>query len=639
MSQTRVETKLHDRRLSAILAADVAGYSRLMGADEEGTLEALKAHRKAVVDPAIANHRGRIVKTTGDGMLVEFASAVDAVRCAVDVQRSMAERNEAVPPERRIVFRMGINVGDIIGDGSDIYGDGVNVAARLESMAEPGGIWVSQAVRDPVRDKLSFSFQDLGRISAKNISRPIHVFRVRHDTEAKRSKLTVPSATRRLVIAAVAALAVLGAGAGAWHWREHILANAPATAPRPVAFSPQDRRLSVIVLPFENSSGDPRQDDLAAGITRDVTDRFARAGIPVIAEATAASYRGKTVNLQTLGRDYNVHFALTGNARRQDAHLIVSATLYEADSNKTLWSQRFDRPDNGDEWNGIIAQISNHFSQAAIDAEVARAMREHPDNLDKRDLMFAYDASSLSTPTKENHLKEIALIERALAIDPDYVHALVEKAQTYTLLVLDGYSSDPSADLSAARKAVDRALQLAPDDIWALRRKATILQAQGDLEGADALVRTSLEREPLDGYRYRQLGQIQMMQGHFKEALQSFTTANRLGGSPPLPVFSQSLALGLLANDRFPEAIAEARQARAGWQTRNGVGRLSEGSWLTLIAAESDNGQDAEARADLQKFLATPRTYRTLAEVQKSPDYAANRNLLDGLQRAGMPAE
>ena len=233
-------------------------------------------------------------------------------------------------------------------------------------------------------------------------------------------------------------------------------------------------------------------------------------------------------------------------------------------------------------------------------------------------------------------MKGIALIERALAIDPDYVDALVEKAQGYVTNVLDGESSDPSANLSTARKAADRALQLAPDDIWALRRKAQILQAQGDLDGAAALVRQSLEREPLDGYRYRRLGQIQMAQGHFKDALGSFTTAKQLGGSPPLPVFSQDLAVGLLANDRFPEAITEAQLARAGWQSD--VGSVSEEAWLVLIAAENENGQDAQARADLQKFLATPRTYCTLAQVQKNRQFATSGKLLDGLRRAGMPA-
>ena len=242
MSQQEVDAELRQRRLSAILAADVVGYSRLMGADEVGTLRALNGHRRELIDPTIAGHRGRIVKTTGDGMLVEFASAVDAVRCAVEVQRGMAERNEAVQADKRVEFRIGINVGDIIGLDDDIYGDGVNVAARLEAMSEPGGIYVSRAVRDPVRDKLAFSFEDLGEVTAKNIARPIHVFRVRHDAEVGRRRFTSRRIVRRFVIAAVALLVVTGAGVGAWLWREHTTANAP--------------RLSLVVLPFENVGGD-----------------------------------------------------------------------------------------------------------------------------------------------------------------------------------------------------------------------------------------------------------------------------------------------------------------------------------------------------------------------------------------------
>jgi adenylate cyclase len=237
MSQQGVDGELRERRLSAILAADVVGYSRLMGADEVGTLRALNGHRRELIDSTIASHRGRIVKTNGDGMLVEFASAVDAVRCAVDVQRGMAERNEAVQADKRVEFRIGINVGDIIGMGDDIYGDGVNVAARLEAMSEPGGIYVSRAVRDPVRDKLAFRFEDLGEVPAKNIARPIHVFRVRHDADVGRRSFASPRAARRFVIALVAVLLVAGAGVGAWFWREHTTANAP--------------RLSLVVLPFE----------------------------------------------------------------------------------------------------------------------------------------------------------------------------------------------------------------------------------------------------------------------------------------------------------------------------------------------------------------------------------------------------
>jgi tetratricopeptide (TPR) repeat protein len=302
-----------------------------------------------------------------------------------------------------------------------------------------------------------------------------------------------------------------------------------------------------------------------------------------------------------------------------------------------LWSQRFDRPDNGDEWNGVVEQIVANCSRASIDAEVARAMREHPESLDKRDLLLAEEESSLVSPSKENYVKKMALVERALAIDPDYVRALTDKAVLYTDRAGSGYSADPSADLSTAMKAADRALQLAPNDTWALRRKAHVLRLQGDLEGAAALIRMALELEPLDAYRYRELGQIQMTQGHFKEALENLTTAKRVGGSWLSPYFGQSLALALLGNDRLPEAIAEAQLAIAQWQSN--AGRDAEAPWLALIAAESENGQDAEARADLQKFLATPRSYRSVGEVQKNQQLAANGKLLDGLRRAGMPAE
>ena len=246
------QSNLVKRRLAAIMAADVAGYSRLMGADEEGTLHTLKAHLKDVVDPVLVSHRGRIVKTTGDGLLVEFASAVDAVRCAVDVQRGMAERNETVPLDRRIEFRIGINVGDIIGDGDDIYGDGVNVAARLEAMAAPGGICVSRAVRDPVRDKLALGFDDLGEVLAKNIARPIHVFRVRHDSETDTPAPMVPRPQRvgRVLVAAVTMFVLLSATAGMWF----VLGRAPPPPSSPQlvsAVTPTEKRSHR--LPFSRS--------------------------------------------------------------------------------------------------------------------------------------------------------------------------------------------------------------------------------------------------------------------------------------------------------------------------------------------------------------------------------------------------
>jgi DNA-binding winged helix-turn-helix (wHTH) protein/tetratricopeptide (TPR) repeat protein len=352
--------------------------------------------------------------------------------------------------------------------------------------------------------------------------------------------------------------------------------------------------------------------------------------------ATATAYRGKSLDLRAIGRDHNVHFALTGNARREGTRLIVSATLYETDDERPVWSQRFDRQDRPDAWNGIVVAIDTNFEQTTMDAEVARATREHPDSLDKRDLMFAAETSSLSQISKENYLASIALIDRALAIDPNYVWALRTSARAHANLVLDGFSSDPDADLAYAIKAVDRALQFAPNDYFTLMEKAQVLRAQGDLDGAAALLRKVIELQPLQAWRYRELGWVLLIQGHYKEALENFTTARQLFvGNNPL--MDSSLAGGLLANGRFPEAIVQAHLSMAEFSPD--AGRDAEAPWLTLMAAENSNGQDAEARADLQKFLAIPRAMNSMAAIQKIPTFAANQQLIEGLRRVGMPAE
>ena len=293
MSGERVE-----RRLAAILAADVAGYSRLMGQDEEGTLAALRAIRHELVDPKIKEHRGRIVKTTGDGLLIEFASVVDAVRCAVDVQRAMAERNAGVAAEKRIEFRIGINIGDIISEDGDIFGDGVNVAARLETLAQPGGIYVSRVVRDQVRDKLDFSFEDLGEQQVKNIARPVRVYRVW--TNGAPRVAAAPAARPRLprwaiAIGVVACIVVVSAAVVVW--RPYLLGNptaiAPATAPA-LADKP-----SIAVLPFQNLSGDPTQDYIAEGLTENLLDALAQdPGLFVVARNATLRYRGKSITPQ-----------------------------------------------------------------------------------------------------------------------------------------------------------------------------------------------------------------------------------------------------------------------------------------------------------------------------------------------------
>jgi TolB-like protein len=288
------------RRLAAILAADVAGYSRLMGVDEEGTHERLKAHLAELVNPEIAERRGRIVKNTGDGFLAEFASVVDAVRCAAEVQRGMAERNAHAPAEERIEFRIGINLGDVIVEEHDIFGDGVNVAARLEALAEPGGICVSLVVRDQVRDRVDYTFEDLGEQSLKNIARPVRIYRAQ---PASAPALSVPAAT---------------------------------------AFVPPDKP-SIAVLPFRNMSGDPEQEYFVDGMVEEIITALSRIrALFVIARNSSFTYKGQAVDVKRVGRELGVRYVLEGSARKSGNRVRITAQLIDAVTGTHLWADRFD---------------------------------------------------------------------------------------------------------------------------------------------------------------------------------------------------------------------------------------------------------------------------------------------------------
>jgi adenylate cyclase len=414
MNEERVE-----RRLAAIFAADIVGYSRLMGVDEEGTLRDLKSHRRALIDPKITEHRGRIVKTTGDGALVEFASVVDAVRCAVDIQRGMIERNAEVPAERCIEFRIGINVGDVIIDGDDIYGDGVNVAARLEALAEPGGICVSRVVHDQVEDKLSFTFQDRGDHSVKNIARPVHVYRIVADA-ASRSGAPVVTAI-----------------------------PPPAMSDRP----------SIAVLPFDNMSGDPEQEYFVDGIVEDIITGLSRIKwLFVIARNSTFVYKGRSVDIKQAGRELGVRYVLEGSLRKAGNRVRVSAQLIEAETGTHVWAERYDRAigdifDLQDELTlSVVAAIEPSLRQA----EIARAKRKRPENLDAYDLYLrAQPFAQVAMPGDAG--KALALLDRALALEPDYAAAHASAAWCYEQRYMRGglREEDQVAGLHHARAAIE----------------------------------------------------------------------------------------------------------------------------------------------------------------------------------------
>jgi len=348
MLESRVE-----RRLAAILAADVAGYSRLMGIDEEGTLLQLKTHRKELVDPKITEYRGRIVKTTGDGMLVEFVSVVDAVRCAVDIQRNMVERNAEVPTERRIQFRVGINVGDIISDNDDIYGDGVNVAARLETLADPGGIDVSRTVHDQVRDKLNFSFEDLGEQIVKNIARPIGVHRIDLSADTGPGVVTSTGAVLKPEFAS--------------------------------------SRPSIAVLPFANMSGDPEQEYFADGISEDIITGLSKLHwFFVIARNSSFVYKGKAVDVKRVARELGVRYVLEGSVRKGGNRVRITTQLIDAVTSNHIWADRYDGDltDVFSLQDEITEKVVAAVEPKLVEAEGIRSQSRSPEELGAWDMVI-----------------------------------------------------------------------------------------------------------------------------------------------------------------------------------------------------------------------------------------------------------
>ena len=400
-----------------------------------------------------------------------------------------------------------------------------------------------------------------------------------------------------------------------------------------------DRRQSVIVLPFENSSGDPSQDDLAAGLTGDLTDRIAlgRNG-PVVPAMTARAYRGAAVDLREIGLRYDVHFAMVGNVRRQAGHVIVAAHLYTVVEGEPIWSRQFDVLDGPGSSTTLMQRVYEGYWQATVDAEAARALRDHPDRLDKRDLISVALSTRLATSTRDHYLQKMSLIDRVLAIDPDDIVGLERRARFHAEFVMSGFSSDPEADLASADEASGRLLALDSNHLLALRARTSVLRARGDWQAAEAVVRRAIALQPTEAGRHSELGYILMGAGRHREALQSYQAAARFaGGADPVYTYDAGIAMANLAIGEFAEAIVRSKAAISGYSPHSG--RFEEAPWLALIAAMSSSDQTDEAQAMLRRFLATPRHWNSLAQVRKMPSFAANRELLDGLLRAGMPAE
>jgi adenylate cyclase len=522
-----------ERRLAAILAADVAGYSRLMGEDEEGTLAALKAIRRELADPKIKEHRGRIVKTTGDGLLMEFASVVDAVRCAVEVQREMVERNADVPPDRRIELRMGINVGDIIRDGRDIYGDGVNVAARLETLAEPGGICVSWVVRDQVRDKLAFSFEDLGEQQVKNIARPIRVHRI-----------------------------VLGEAKGA---------SEPSLGSEPKAPLSLPDKPSIAVLPFQNMSGDPEQEYFADGMVEEIITALSRIRwLFVIARNSSFTYKGQAVDVKQVGRELGVRYVLEGSVRKAAGRVRITAQLIEAETAAHLWADRFDGSleDVFELQDKVAINVSGVIEPALQLAEIRRSANRPTRDLTAYDL-YLRALSLAQVWEREGINSALDLLGQAIERDPNYGLALALAAHCHYALHGNGWTDDPQ---SARRKGVDlarRAVRAGPDDPGVLHNAAYVLGYFGeDINTAIELIDRALAFNPSFAVAWHRSGWLRLWSGRPDIAIEHFETALRLSPRDHRAGNFMSIGVGHFFAQRFEDAAAmllRSLQEHAGW--------------------------------------------------------------------------
>ena len=462
------------RKLAAILVSDVVGYSRLTGADEERTLARLRGLRSDLIDPAIAAHRGRIVKRTGDGSIIEFRSVVDAVRCAIEVQTGMVERNIGLPPERRIEFRVGVHVGDVVEEpDGDLMGDGVNIAARLEGIAKPGAICLSEQAYWQVKGRLDLAANDLGPIQLKNIAEPIRVYllEVGKPNDAKPLPSSTPAdlaktlvSKRRLVSAPLAAAfvaLVLLAAAGGW-----MFLGGHLTKPAQAA------HLSIVVLPFANLSGDPAQDYFADGITENLTTELSRIKDSfVIAHNTAFTYKGKAIDAKEIGKELGARYVLEGSVQRDQNRVRVNAQLIDAESGAHLWADRFD-DDVADLFklqDQVVARLASAVGYELVAAEAKKGARSaNPDVTDLAMQGWTLQWRALQQPPterREANREARTLFDRALQIDPNDADSLAGSAFTYFVDFFNGWG-DPGTDYEAkALGQADRAITLAPDNV------------------------------------------------------------------------------------------------------------------------------------------------------------------------------
>ena len=586
-----------ERRLAAVLAADVAGYSRLMGLDEEGTLARLKAARKTLVDPTIAAHNGRIVKTTGDGMLVEFASAVDAARSAVEVQRGMMAQNAGVSPDIRIEFRIGIHVGDIIIDDSDIFGDGVNIASRLEGIAERGGVCVSDDAHRQIRGKIDVAFDDIGEQTLKNIAEPMRAWHIRFAGEAT-------SAIR--------------SSSSAMQVQDLALPDKP----------------SIVVLPFDNMSAEAGQEYLADGIVEAITAALSCIrSFFVIARSSAFTYKGRTTNARDIGKELGVAYLLEGSVQKAGNRLRIIVQLIETEGGAHVWSSRFDGAveEFFDLEDRITEQVAGALQPSIRIAEIERSRRKRPQDLG------SYDYTMRAMPhvwalEKEESVKALDLLEKALAIDPEYPLALSLAGWCHAQRSVYNWADDIAQSQAMARSLAERAAEMSGDDPIILTVLGAVHTFVRNYGTARVLLERAVTLDPNAAWAWSRLGWLENYADQSQKAIGNFERALRLS---PIDPMNFNNYVGIASAH---EVAQEYDKAAAFYQ--RALEERPNASWIYRNLASSLSGAGRVEEAN-HAFVEVLRSYPdlTVSKYKQAMVFspAALNRMAENLRKLGLP--
>ena len=644
------------RKLAAILVADVVGYSRLAGADEDRILARLRTLRSDLIDPIISVHHGRIVKRTGDGSIIEFRSVVDAVRCAIEVQSGMVERNAGLPPERRIEFRVGIHLGDVVEEADgDLMGDGINIAARLEGIANPGAICLSEQAYWQVKGRLEMAVNDLGATQLKNIAEPIHVYSLEVGQPAQaKPAATVAAATkfesaapapqarawlsRRPAFAAALALALLAAGAFAWRG---------GYAPRFMAASVDDKRanaprLSIVVLPFENLSGDKDQDYFADGITEDLTTDLSHVFDFVIARNTAFTYKGKSVDAKQIGRELGVKYLLEGSVRRVGETITINAQLISTETGAHVWADRFEgeRSKLGELQVEAVSRLGNSLGAELVKAEALRAMRERPKNPDAVDLAMRGTAIMNGTESLASLNEAIGLFERALSLDPNNVQALLGLSWALSNRAGDFADDNAAGHLARAEQAVDAALAIQPDSSVAHVTKSGVYLGKHQWGPAIAEAEKAIADDRNNASAYAQAGFFKMFLGHAEDGFADVETALRLSPRDPSVTWWQYFIC------HFHSHLAHWEQAIEWCNKSVASGNETQWPYTDLAAAHGWLGHTKEAKEAAAQVLKYDPDFTIQGWIESplhdhwngDPTFNAQlQRIVEGARKAGIP--